>query len=313
MGSLMLVVTYVCAIVFAVAVAVKFMRYVKMPMHLRWELYPVPHEGKRAIYGGSILEETDWYKIPREVDKVNELKVMLPEMILLKALWEHNRSLWWRSFPFHFGLYNMIACMALITIGAIAQLAGIQVAKDSMPGMIIFYPTAALGFFGMGMCLLGSLGLLQRRLMDEELTDYTGGADIFNLVFIGAVAALLLACAARNPGFEPFRAYVRAVITFNFKYAPANALPGISFLLASLLIAYIPLTHMAHFFIKWFTYHKIRWEDEPNMPGSHFEATIAEYLQYPVSWGAPHINPDGKTRTWADVATTDVNTLKEDK
>ncbi len=32
-----------------------------MPIHLRWELYPVPHEAGKAEYGGGYLEETSWW------------------------------------------------------------------------------------------------------------------------------------------------------------------------------------------------------------------------------------------------------------
>ncbi len=44
----------------------------------------------------------------------------------------------------------------------------------------------------------------------------------------------------------------RAVLTFH----PAPPL-------AALLIAYIPITHMAHFVVKYFAYHKVRWDRHP--------------------------------------------------
>jgi nitrate reductase gamma subunit len=76
----------------------------------------------------------------------------------------------------------------------------------------------------------------------------------------------------------------------------------VEIVLASLLIAYIPLTHMSHFFTKWFLYHDVRWNDEPNVAGGRIERRVAEALQYPVSWSAPHIRGDGK-KTWAEAAT----------
>jgi hypothetical protein len=81
-------------------------------------------------------------------------------------------------------------------------------------------------------------------------------------------------------------------------------------IMASLLVAYIPLTHMSHFFTKWFMYHDIRWSDEPNFRGSKIERQIAEVMKYPVSWSAPHIRGDGK-KTWVDVATSGVEESKE--
>ena len=53
--------TYASGVVFVVAFAVKLIKYATMPMHVRWELYPVPHEGK--AYGGSFYEDMDhWTK-----------------------------------------------------------------------------------------------------------------------------------------------------------------------------------------------------------------------------------------------------------
>ena len=112
--------TYACFIIFVVAVAVRFYKIQTMPVHIRWELYPLPHEAKKAHYGGSYFEEVNWWEKPREVSLIGELKGMIPEMIFIKALWENNRPLWYRSFPFHFGLYLLIGWAGLLVVGAVA-------------------------------------------------------------------------------------------------------------------------------------------------------------------------------------------------
>ena len=43
---------------------------------------------------------------------------------------------------------------------------------------------------------------------------------------------------------------------------------ALTIVLASLLVAYIPLTHMSHMFMKYFLYHNVKWDDVPNRPGS---------------------------------------------
>jgi hypothetical protein len=85
----------------------------------------------------------------------------------------------------------------------------------------------------------------------------------------------------------------------------ATPLMTAEIVLASLLVAYIPLTHMSHFFTKWFMYHDIRWSDEPNFRGGKIEKKVGKLLEYPVSWAAPHIRGDGK-KNWVDVATSGV-------
>jgi nitrate reductase gamma subunit len=78
-------------------------------------------------------------------------------------------------------------------------------------------------------------------------------------------------------------------------------LPTVTVALLSLLIAYIPLTHMSHFIGKYFAYHSIRWNDTPNLAGGPQEPAIQRLLSYRVSWAAPHIHAEGN-KTWADLA-----------
>ena len=68
MTTLVYVIAYLGIVFFLIAVAARFVFWSRMPMHVRWELYPVAHEGGgRAAYGGSYLEETDWWKKPRDL------------------------------------------------------------------------------------------------------------------------------------------------------------------------------------------------------------------------------------------------------
>ncbi|HEX7344020.1 MAG TPA: hypothetical protein VF398_07135, partial [bacterium] len=115
---------YLSLTVFLAAVVTRIVRIARLPVHLRWELYPVPHERGRARYGGSILEEVDWWTKPRHVDRMGELAVMIPEILLLKGVWEHNRKLWWGSFPLHFGLYLLIGALGLLAINALLVIFG---------------------------------------------------------------------------------------------------------------------------------------------------------------------------------------------
>ena len=148
-------VVYGTAIVFVIAVLARALRIAKMPVHVRWELYPVPHEKGRAHSGGSRLEEVDWWTKPIEKDHLGELKVMIPEIILLKGVWEHNRPLWFGSFPLHFGLYLLIGNMGLLTLSAILQIFGIEIAI--LPAIITY--------LAWGGCILGAIGSVIMLLM----------------------------------------------------------------------------------------------------------------------------------------------------
>jgi nitrate reductase gamma subunit len=303
------VVIYLALLVFVIAIIARFILWSRLPMHLRWELYPVAHEASRAHYGGSYLEETDWWMKPRENSLVGELKAMIPEIVFLVALKEHNRKLWVRSFPFHFGLY--LAALWAVLMGIHGFLAAVTPALlAGVAGTLLQYAIVASGALGMGLGIFGAVGLLHRRLSDPELRDFTAPADIFNLLFFIAVFGLtLVTFFAVDRDFSKFRFLVHNLVTFKMEALPGsgleNLLPQASLILLGLLMAYIPLTHMSHFVGKYFAYHAIRWNDAPNLRGGEQEAGIQKLLAQPITWAAPHIKGDGK-KTWVDAATEEV-------
>jgi nitrate reductase gamma subunit len=138
-------------------------------------------------------------------------------------------------------------------------------------------------------------------MTDSDMRDYSSFGHFFNLaLFIITISVGILTWLFVDPAFNMVRTFVANLISFNL--APIES-PFflIQMLLASLLIAYIPLTHMSHFFMKWFLYHDIRWGDEPTVDNPATQEKIAAVLNYPVTWAAPHIAGHGKN-TWAEVA-----------
>lgn len=86
---------YLSILIFTIAIAYRLFRIYNTPVHLRWELYPVMHEGGgKSKYGGSYLEEINWWSKRIEGSKISEMSFMIPEIIFLKGVWEANRSLW---------------------------------------------------------------------------------------------------------------------------------------------------------------------------------------------------------------------------
>jgi len=307
MTTLAYVVAYLGLVFFLFACIARFMMWARMPMHMRWELYPVAHEGGgKAAYGGSYLEDTDWWTKKREVSLLGELKVMVPEILFLVALREHNKKLWTCSFPFHFGLYLVGGATALLIFGGIV--AGYAPESIAAPvSKIIGLIMPVIGGVGLVLGIIGAIGLFMRR-RGRELRDYTAPADLFNLVFfVVAFGVALVTFAGFDRNFAMVGAFVTNLVTFNL--APvgtgtAGLLLTLSVVLLALLVAYIPTTHMSHFIGKYFAFHSIRWSDEPNLAGGKQEKTIQELLSRPVTWSAPHINADGK-KSWLDVTLED--------
>lgn len=300
-------VAYVAIAVFTIAVIVRFFMWTRMPIHVRWELYPIPHEGKRAAHGGSFMEESEWWKKARKISLVAELRAMIAEIFFMVAVKEHNPRLWTRTYPFHFGLYLVIACTVLM-LGSGAIGAVIPDILTGKLGAVLHYAILVCGAAGLCLGILGAFGLLVRRLSDPALRDYSSSADYFNLVFfIVAFGTALLSLILADNDFSRATAFCAGLVTFHF--APLSSatgmetfLPMAAAVLLSLLVAYIPLTHMSHFIGKYFAYHAIRWNDAPNMPGGPREKEIQAVLSQKVTWAASHINGEGK-KNWVDLAT----------
>ncbi len=303
MSVLVYLALYAGAAVFVAASLVRAWMYARAPLHLRWELYPVPHEDPAKVkHGGSYFEDKDWWTHKRAYNLAGELGVMVPEMLFLKALHEFNRKLWYRSFPFHFGLYLLIGACGLLLLAALLGLFAPTLMAGAL-GMAFHWLYTVVGVAGVALALVGAVGLLHRRLTDEDLKTYTTAGDIFNLLFfIVSFGVLCAGFLLRGPGGPGVLAMVQGLLTFN-KTLEVPGLLAVGIVLCALLAAYIPLTHMSHFVGKYFTYHDVRWNDQVNLRGSKIEAKLVEYLTYKPTWSAPHVTADGK-RTWADVATT---------
>jgi len=300
--------SYLCFLIFLIGAGVRIYQQTKMPLHLRWELYPVQHEdGERPRYGGSYMEEPDWWKKEKSRSLWNEIQYMVPEILFLRGLWEENRKLWRISFPFHFGLYLVLATFGLLVLGALTMALGGSIGPGgSLWSSGIHYLTILFGFLGLTLGTVGTFGLLLRRMRDPELKGYSSPGDFLNLFLILFFLAVgLITWLFYDPSFEGARAYLFGLLTMGGKpmgYAGEQTVLGwLTIVSGSFLLAYIPLTHMAHMFMKYFMYHKIRWEDAPNIKGSKIEAAVLANLGYRPTWSAPHIGADGE-KTWADLA-----------
>ena len=295
--------TYFSILAFITLVIKKMIKYSRMPIHLRWEIYPVAHEAGRNKYGGSYYEEADWWEKKNKKNRIAELWAMLEEIFFLKGVYLHNKKLWYLSFPFHLGLYLITGTFVLITGTAVLNITSvIRLSNVQNTGeIILFHLTNIFGFAGLVLTFIGCTGLIIKRVLDKKYKFYNTSIDFINLFFILLlVVSVFVTLIFSNPSFNLSKEFVRNLLTFNFVSIP-DTLFVIHIILISLFLLYFPLTRMMHLFAKYFTYHNIRWEDKPNIEGGKLERRIKEALNFGVSWSAPHIKTG---KTWAEVATT---------
>lgn len=301
METILQFLTYAAGLVFIVAFAAKLLKYATMPMHVRWELYPIPHEGKE--WGGSFYEEVDHWKKTRHKNQLAQYRFMVPEILFIRALYEDNRSMWYWSFPFHFGLYLCIGGLVLLAIGAVLQIAGLP-PESSALGSFVQSLTTVFAVVGYVLGTIGAIGLLIKRASDKELSEFSAPIDYFNLAWLAAIFATGFLVWMQDPGFTTARDYLVSLVTFTSMKKPMGALHAINLLLFIGFWAYFPFTHMTHMVSKYFMWDKVKWDDDPNVGDPGMDAKIKKYLGYPVTWSAPHIGAEGGRKTWADVATS---------
>lgn len=294
---------YFSILTFLGLVIKRILKYKNMPVHLRWELYPVAHEPFRNKYGGSYYEEVEWWNKKNKKDHLAEFWVMFEEIFLLKGVYVHNKKLWLFSFPFHLGLYLISATAIIITCSAVLDLSSIiSIANaQNIFGKIILYLTKVTAFSGLALTFIGCIGLLIKRLSEKKYKFYNTPLDIINLLFILILTiSISVTLIFSNSSFTLSEEFVKNLFSFNFA-AISNKLFIIHIVLISLFLLYFPLTKMMHLFAKYFTYHNVRWEDEPNYKGGKLERRIKEALNFGIGWSAPHVRTG---KTWAEAATT---------
>jgi nitrate reductase gamma subunit len=273
--------------VMVVGCAWRAMSWARAPEHLRWDLYPVAHEPGRA-HGGSHLEHKDWWTRPRRKSHLGEISFMALEILLLKGVWENNRKIWWGSLPFHWGLYALV----LTTLGVFLAATGL------VPGP---WPTvlAVAGTLGGSATAAGALILLMLRSTDPRLRPCTAPVDRLNLTLLILVGGLSAAVAAGPGGMQTVTMAVAQIARLD--PPRVSALIGLQMATAALFLLYLPFTRMVHFFAKYFTYHKVRWDDREVLPGSSLERRLRASLDFGVTWSAEHVRTG---ETWLEVATT---------
>jgi nitrate reductase gamma subunit len=300
MGGLQLLI-YISFLVLVLGIVYKTIRIAKMPMHLRWELYPVPHEKGKARYGGSYFEDVDWWTRPRETSLSEEIKEMAKEIFFIQSLFKNNRPLWLFSFPFHLGMYFTVGFVGLLIVSAILQLAGAAV-------QAVYLLTDIFGILAIFLGGLGAIGLLFSRILRADLRIYSKRSDYFNLSFIILLfASCFVSWYSLGTSFDLYRAISYDLITFR-SMADVPVATAAELIIFAIFIIYLPFTHMTHFVGKYFTYHKVRWQDDPNVRGGKMEKEIAEVLSHKLTWSAGHIKAGA---SWAEAASEEPGTSEE--
>ncbi len=277
--------------IFLVGNVARAVRTLRMPRSVRWELYPVPKGSpERQLYGGSYFEETEWWTKPESKSPFGEIRFILAEVFTLRGVRENFPALWPWSIALHYGLYLYIAA-----VGGAIKTRLLHVSYFDRLLSLEFRTACLLGAFG-------ALGLIVIRMLLPRLRPFTTRGTLFNLFFLFVIFLTGAASAFSSADITPSP----AVAATSPGSARFDVLTSFHLALLALFLAYFPFTHLTHMYMKYFTWHRVRWDDEPAAHHPAHNEQLAANLQRPVSWHAAHIAGTG-SRTWNDVVATNPN------
>ena len=269
----------------------RILHWSRMPMNLRWEVYPVPNGSReKRRYGGSYMEEPDWARKRQARPSIlAELVEMGIEIFFFKRVREHNRyGLWPWTMALHWGTYLLLVWAGLLVVTSIPW-GGLGQAE------VITELVNRVGVVAFVLGALGSLGLVIKRAGNADLRLYTAPVDYFNLLFMAAIFVSGLLSWLVDPALVSHRLYVGGVLAFS--PAPIPFLTAALFLIFELFLVYMPFSKLIHYFAKYFTIHRTLWEDRFKTKDSPVDRRVAEQLAYRVTWAGPHIVPG---QTWLE-------------
>jgi nitrate reductase gamma subunit len=280
--------------VFLIVTIYRAIALARLPVHLRWELAPIPHEKDKMKYGGSYLEDYEWWKKRQHKSRLAPLTYMVVEIFSLRGIWRHNLKLWPLTFAFHTGIYLVFFMLLLGILNAIFIITGVSASVLNV--FVTITSVVALAGYLLGG--VGAISLILKRILDADLRAFSSASKYFNLGFLAAVFVSGAYSWFVTPDFAlNFSQFIKGLVTLDTGVTVSFPL-SLHVILASLFFLYLPWTDMIHFVAKYFTYHEIKWNDSPK--DARMEKELKDLLAQPVSWSAEHIKADGK-KSWADL------------
>ncbi len=269
-------------------IGIKFARIANQPVHVRWEIYDIPSAKRgEAEHAGSYLEEIDWMKKEPKKNLLVEFVEPLKEIFFLHRVKKFNiYGLWIWSLFLHWGIWLLFLWVFLVLLNATLYSFNLE--------NLIF-----IAYLSYGFGVLGSLGLFVKRISNKELKLYTSGIDYVNLFFLFLLFFTGLLMIQLDDYSNEVLSYMKGIVSFTLQSENFSTLTLLHFLIFEIFLLYIPFSKFFHGPVKFFTFHKILWNDSYQKKGSREEKKIMQQLNYKVKWAAPHILPE---KSWLENA-----------
>ncbi|MCX8110995.1 MAG: respiratory nitrate reductase subunit gamma [Syntrophorhabdaceae bacterium] len=289
MNAFIAILTYFAYTFIIVAYTVKIIKYLKLPVHLRWELYPVIHE-EAYQYGGSCFEKSNWWDMARKRRNLKGILWLLRGYFTLDEYFKKNLFYWLGLYPWHIGFIFIITFHILCFMGALFMVSGISISHDSpdVIGRFFYYAILLTGVISFISGAIGGIIILINRVIDKNLKTYASPLQFFMYLFTLAVfLSGLYSWHYTDPDLQEYRQFWVGLITFNFIGVETATMVHIIFF--DLFLIYLPFTRSLHYITRFFAFFLIRWEDTPNIRGGELEKKLLKQLDNKITWSGPHI------------------------
>ena len=283
--------TYFAYLFLVTRYTIKIVKYLSLPVHLRWDLYPVVHE--EESHQGSSLKGTEREPGVHVRALIKEIVFLSKEYLSLVSYFRWRKSYWVAIYLCHASSVLLICFQALLFIGAIFEVLGLSI---TIPA--VSYITVLVGVASFVTGIPGNVGLYIKRVSDADLRPYSSPLIYMSCLFnvLLCLSGLYLWYSA-DRDFSSFRAFWVGLVRFD----PAAVGPQLAvfIVLLGLHLIYLPFTRAMHYITRLFAFFLIRWDDEPNVKGSRLEKELIRLQGQKVTWSGPHIKPGS---TWSDLA-----------
>lgn len=303
MGNTLAILTYIAYAFIIIMYARKAIKYAKMPLHLRWDLYPVIHKN-RSSHDGSHYDNQEWWTRPRRRRFIENILFILKDNFYLGEYFHKNRGYWFVLFPWHVGFLLIITLHVLCFFAALTMVFGLSVSPEShnIFGRVFYYSVLITGVGSFLTGSFGSIGMIIKRLTNRDLRAYASPMNYFNYLFLLSLfLSGFFTWYFFDPTFSGYMQFWKGLITLR----PINVelASAIHIVLFALVLVYLPFTRSMHYITRFFAFLWVNWDDKPNLRGSEIEKRAQRCLNQPVSWSAPHIQSGKKWRELASEIT----------
>ncbi|MCG6536196.1 MAG: hypothetical protein L7F78_16225, partial [Syntrophales bacterium LBB04] len=130
MGTMIIVLTYIAYIFIVVAYTVKVVGWLRLPPHIRWDLYPVIHE-EHYRYGGSYYERQEWWTKPRPRNRWRSFLYAMKDNFYMGEYFKRHSLYWLFLLPWHLGFIFITTFHVLCFFAAVAMVGGVEIGASS--------------------------------------------------------------------------------------------------------------------------------------------------------------------------------------